>query len=108
MAELNVENYNARQVSNFHRNVCIGIILLLRYPSCDGPNIKRAKGNSNLLLDKDAERILLNGELIDSSWDTNGRNSRFVRIVYEGRYWQCKDTNLLGDTVLLSCAALPK
>ena len=67
-----------------------------------------AKGNSNLLLDKDAERILLNGELIDSSWDTNGRNSRFVRIVYEGRYWQCKDTNLLGDTVLLSCAALPK
>ena len=66
------------------------------------------KGNSNLLLDKDAERILLNGELIDSYWDTNGRNSRFVRIVYEGRYWQCKDTNLLGDTVLLSCAALPK
>ena len=67
-----------------------------------------AKGNSNLLLDKDAERILLNGELIDSSWDINGRNSRFARIVYEGRYWQCKDTNLLGDTVLLSCAALPK
>ena len=67
-----------------------------------------AKGNSNLLLDKDAERIFLNGELIDSSWDTNGKNSRFVRIVYEGRYWQCKDTNLLGDTVLLSCAALPK
>ena len=67
-----------------------------------------AKGNSNLLLDKDAERIFLNGELIDSSWDTTGRNTRYARIVFEGRYWQCKDTNLLGDTVLLSCAALPK
>ena len=67
-----------------------------------------AKGNSNLLLDKDAERIFLNGELIDSSWDANGRNTRYARIVFEGRYWQCKDTNLLGDTVLLSCAALPK
>ena len=67
-----------------------------------------AKGNSNLLLDKDAERIFLNGELIDSSWDTTGKNTRYSRIVFEGRYWQCKDTNLLGDTVLLSCAALPK
>ena len=67
-----------------------------------------AKENSNLLVDKDAERIFLNGELIDSSWDTAGRNTRYARIVFEGRYWQCKDTNLLGDTVLLSCAALPK
>ena len=67
-----------------------------------------AKANSNLLLDKDAERIFLNGELIDSFWDITGKNTRYARIVFEGRYWQCKDTNLLGDTVLLSCAALPK
>ena len=67
-----------------------------------------SKGNSNLMLDKDAEHIFLNGDLIDSSWDTTGRNTRYARIVFDGRYWQCKDTNLLGDTVLLSCAALPK
>ena len=67
-----------------------------------------AKENLNLLLDKDAERIFLNGELIDSSWDITEKNTRYARIVFEGRYWQCKDTNLLGDTVLLSCAALPK
>lgn len=86
----------------------LGSIYVFDTHSATAQTSSEAKGNSNLMLDKDAERIFLNGDLIDSSWDPTGRNTRYARIVFEGRYWQCKDTNLLGDTVLLSCAALPK
>ena len=49
-----------------------------------------------------AATVLVFGEVVASTWDTT-TFTRHTRVIYKERYWLCKDSQLLGKTIFVTC-----
>ena len=74
--------------------VFLGLVLWAGQASADH-HVRKLEGPR-------ASTVLVLGEAVASTWETE-TFTRHTRVIYNEQYWMCRDNELLGRTIFVTC-----